>query len=58
MLQFNFVHKLWKTFFDNFLKIIRHIYAVTDLVMAYFSFRKGYPNLVSVPIKAVFGQRT
>lgn len=33
------------------------IYAVTGLVMAYFSFRKGYPNLVSAPIKAVFGQR-
>ncbi len=32
------------------------IYAVTGLVMAYFSFRKGYPNLVSTPIKAVFGQ--
>jgi len=34
------------------------IYAVTGLVMAYFSFRKGYPTLVSSPIKAVFGQRT
>ena len=34
------------------------IYAVTGLVMAYFSFRKGYPNLVSSPMKAVFGQRT
>jgi len=34
------------------------IYAVTGLVMAYFSFRKGYPNLVSAPMKAVFGQRT
>ncbi|MFC1882981.1 BCCT family transporter, partial [Thermodesulfobacteriota bacterium] len=34
------------------------IYAVTGLVMAYFSFRKGYPILVSSPIKAVFGQRT
>jgi glycine betaine transporter len=33
------------------------IYAVTGLVMAYFSFRKGYPTLVSAPIKAVFGQR-
>ena len=33
------------------------IYAVTGLVMAYFSFRKGYPNLVSAPMKAVFGQR-
>ncbi|UCD33580.1 MAG: BCCT family transporter [Desulfobacterales bacterium] len=33
------------------------IYAVTGLVMAYFSFRKGYPNLVSAPLKAVFGQR-
>jgi glycine betaine transporter len=26
--------------------------------MAYFSFRKGYPNLVSAPMKAVFGERT
>ena len=34
------------------------IYAVTGLVMAYFSFRKGYPNLVSAPMQAVFGQRT
>ena len=34
------------------------IYAVTGLVMAYFSFRQGYPNLVSAPLKAVFGQRT
>ncbi len=34
------------------------IYAVTGLVMAYFCFRKGYPNLVSAPIKAVFGQQT
>jgi glycine betaine transporter len=34
------------------------IYAVTGLVMAYFSFRKGYPTLVSAPMKAVFGQRT
>ena len=34
------------------------IYAVTGLVMAYFSFRQGYPNLVSSPLKAVFGQRT
>jgi glycine betaine transporter len=33
------------------------IYAITGLVMAYFSFRKGYPNLVSTPMKAVFGQR-
>ena len=33
------------------------IYAVTGLVMAYFSFRKGCPTLVSAPIKAVFGQR-
>ncbi len=32
------------------------IYAVTGLVMAYFSFRKGFPNLVSAPMKAVFGQ--
>jgi glycine betaine transporter len=34
------------------------IYAVTGLVMAYFSFRQGYPTLVSSPLKAVFGQRT
>ena len=34
------------------------IYAITGLVMAYFSFRKGYPNLVSTPMQAVFGQRT
>ena len=34
------------------------IYAVTGLVMAYFSFRKGYPNMVSTPIIAVFGRRT
>ena len=34
------------------------IYAVTGLVMAYFSFRKGYPILVSSPMKAVFGRRT
>ncbi|UCF01306.1 MAG: BCCT family transporter [Deltaproteobacteria bacterium] len=34
------------------------IYAVTGLVMAYFSFRQGYPNLVSAPMKAVFGERT
>ena len=34
------------------------IYAVTGLVMAYFSFRKGYPNLVSAPLKAVFGDQT
>jgi len=34
------------------------IYAITGLVMAYFSFRKGYPTLVSAPMKAVFGQRT
>lgn len=33
------------------------IYAVTGLTMAYFSFRKGCPNLVSAPMKAVFGQR-
>lgn len=32
------------------------IYATTGLVMAYFSFRKGCPNLVSAPMKAVFGQ--
>jgi len=29
------------------------IYAVTGLVMAYFSFRKGYPTLVSAPMQAV-----
>jgi glycine betaine transporter len=34
------------------------IYAVTGLVMAYFSFRKGYPSLVSAPMQAAFGQRT
>jgi glycine betaine transporter len=34
------------------------IYAVTGLVMAYFSFRQGYPSLVSSPMKAAFGQRT
>jgi glycine betaine transporter len=34
------------------------IYAITGLAMAYFSFRKGYPNLVSAPMKAVFGERT
>jgi glycine betaine transporter len=33
------------------------IYAVTGLVMAYFSFRRGFPTLVSAPMKAVFGQR-
>ena len=33
------------------------IYAVTGLAMAYFSFRKGCPNLVSAPMKAVFGER-
>jgi glycine betaine transporter len=33
------------------------IYAITGLAMAYFSFRKGYPNLVSAPIKAVFDHR-
>ena len=33
------------------------IYAITGLAMAYFSFRKGYPNLVSAPMKAVFGGR-
>jgi glycine betaine transporter len=33
------------------------IYAVTGLVIAYFSFRRGFPNLVSTPMKAVFGQR-
>jgi len=32
------------------------IYAVTGLVMAYFSFRRGFPNLVSAPLTAVFGQ--
>ncbi|MBL0715369.1 MAG: BCCT family transporter, partial [Desulfosarcina sp.] len=34
------------------------IYAFTGLVMAYFGFRKGYPILVSSPMKAVFGRRT
>ncbi len=33
------------------------IYASTGLIMAYFSFRKGYPMLVSSPVKAVFGDR-
>ncbi len=31
------------------------IYAVTGLVIAYFSFRRGRPTLVSAPILAVFG---
>ncbi len=31
------------------------IYAVTGLVIAYFSFRKGYPTLLSSPFRAVFG---
>ncbi len=33
------------------------IYAVTGLVMAYFSFRKGCATLMSAPLKAVFGRR-
>lgn len=33
------------------------IYAVMGLAMAYFSFRRGYPNLVSAPMHAVFGRR-
>jgi glycine betaine transporter len=33
------------------------IYAVTGLVIAYFSFRKNRPTLVSAPIQAVFGRR-
>lgn len=32
------------------------IYAVTGLVIAYFSFRLEYPSLISSPIVAVFGQ--
>jgi len=34
------------------------IYAVAGLVIAYFCFRKGYPSLVSSPLKAVFGNQT
>jgi glycine betaine transporter len=33
------------------------IYAITGLTMAYFSFRKGYPNLISSPILAVLGKK-
>ena len=32
------------------------IYAVTGLVIAYFSFRKGWPTLLSSPFLAVFGR--
>jgi len=32
------------------------IYAITGLVMAYFSFRKGCPNLISAPLHHVFGR--
>ena len=31
------------------------IYALTGLVIAFFTFRKGHPSLVSAPILAVFG---
>ncbi|MGD9251240.1 MAG: BCCT family transporter [Desulfobacterales bacterium] len=33
------------------------IYAVTGLVIAYFSFRKDQPTLVSAPMQSVFGKR-
>ena len=33
------------------------IYALTALVIAYFGFRKGCPQLISAPIKRVFGER-
>ncbi|MDJ0668916.1 MAG: BCCT family transporter [Desulfobacterales bacterium] len=33
------------------------IYAITGLVIAYFSFRKGQPTLVSAPMQTVFGRR-
>ena len=34
------------------------IYALTGLVMAYFTFRRGCPSLVSAPIVEVFGKNT
>ena len=33
------------------------IYAMTALVIAYFGFRRGTPQLISAPIKSVFGVR-
>lgn len=33
------------------------IYASVGLIIAYFSFRKGTPNLISAPIRHVFGNR-
>jgi glycine betaine transporter len=33
------------------------IYATVGLIIAYFSFRKGTPNLISAPIRHVFGDR-
>ena len=33
------------------------IYALTALVIAYFGFRKGCPQLISAPIKQVFGKK-
>ena len=33
------------------------IYAVTGLVLAYFSFRRGCPQLISAPLVATFGHR-
>jgi glycine betaine transporter len=33
------------------------IYAAVGLIIAYFSFRKGTPNLISAPIRHVFGDR-
>jgi len=33
------------------------IYASVGLIIAYFSFRKGTPNLISAPIRHVFGDR-
>ena len=33
------------------------IYATVGLIIAYFSFRKGTPNLISAPIRYVFGDK-
>ncbi|UUX50673.1 BCCT family transporter [Nisaea acidiphila] len=33
------------------------IYAILGLIIAYFSFRRGYPMLLSKPIEVVFGHR-
>ncbi|MGD9015755.1 MAG: BCCT family transporter [Desulfobacterales bacterium] len=33
------------------------IYAITGLIIAYFSFRKDQPTLISAPIRCVFGDR-